>query len=132
LAFSRVGRGSGQGLADKERSAGRECCIGTASAATALAPGDIETDVALGARPLPAGLNRRPTPYLQYDGLRGYTARAGLDIFQDYCDVAVSCSREGRPKLNALMSAARNHEIDCVPVWKFDRFARYAPPHDST
>ena len=32
--------------------------------------------------------------------------------------------REGRPGLNALMAAARNREIDCVLVWKFDRFAR--------
>jgi hypothetical protein len=38
--------------------------------------------------------------------------------------VAVSGRREGRPQLNALMAAARNHEIDCVLVWKFDRFAR--------
>src|SRR3954447_5198335 len=30
----------------------------------------------------------------------------------------------GRPQLNALMAAARNHEIDCVLVWTFDRFAR--------
>ena len=30
----------------------------------------------------------------------------------------------GRPRLNALMAAARNREIDCVLVWKFDRFAR--------
>ncbi len=63
-------------------------------------------------------------PDLQYDGLRGYAARAGLDIVQDYCDVAVSGRREGRPQLNALMAAARNQEIDCVLVWKFDRFAR--------
>jgi DNA invertase Pin-like site-specific DNA recombinase len=28
------------------------------------------------------------------------------------------------PQLNALMAATRNHEIDCVLVWKFDRFAR--------
>ena len=63
-------------------------------------------------------------PDLQYDGLRGYTARAGLDVVQDYCDVAVSGRREGRPQLNALMAAARNQEIDCVLVWKFDRFAR--------
>ena len=63
-------------------------------------------------------------PDLQYDGLRSYAAHAGLDIVQDYCDVAVSGRREGRPKLNALMLAARNHEIDCVLVWKFDRFAR--------
>ena len=63
-------------------------------------------------------------PDLQYDGLRGYAARAGLDVVQDYCDVAVSGRREGRPQLSALMAAARNQEIDCVLVWKFDRFAR--------
>ena len=63
-------------------------------------------------------------PDLQHDGLRGYAARAGLDVVQDYCDVAVSGRREGRPQLNALMVAARNQEIDCVLVWKFDRFAR--------
>ena len=63
-------------------------------------------------------------PDLQYDGLRAYATRAGLDVVQDYCDVAVSGRREGRPQLNALMTAARNQEIDCVLVWKFDRFAR--------
>ena len=63
-------------------------------------------------------------PDLQYDGLRSYAARAGLEVVRDYCDVAVSGRREGRPQLNALMTAARNHEIDCVLVWKFDRFAR--------
>jgi DNA invertase Pin-like site-specific DNA recombinase len=63
-------------------------------------------------------------PDLQYDGLRGYAARAGLEVVRDYCDVAVSGRREGRPQLSALMTAARNREIDCVLVWKFDRFAR--------
>lgn len=63
-------------------------------------------------------------PDLQYDGLRAYAAHAGLNVVQDYCDVGVSGRREGRPKLNALMTAARNREIDCVLVWKFDRFAR--------
>src|SRR4051812_848437 len=63
-------------------------------------------------------------PDLQYDGLRGYAARAGLEVIRDYCDVGVSGRREGRPQLNALMTAARNREIDCVLVWKFDRFAR--------
>jgi DNA invertase Pin-like site-specific DNA recombinase len=62
-------------------------------------------------------------PDLQYDGLRAYATRAGLEVIRDYCDVAVSGRRQGRPRLNALMAAARNHEIDCV-VWKFDRFAR--------
>src|SRR3954451_23731714 len=63
-------------------------------------------------------------PDLQDEDLRGYAARAGLDVVQDYCDVAVSGRREGRPQLNALMAAARNHAIDCVLVWTFDRFAR--------
>ena len=63
-------------------------------------------------------------PDLQYDGLRSYAARAGLEVVRDFCDVAISGRREGRPQLNALMGAARNHEIDCVLVWKFDRFAR--------
>jgi DNA invertase Pin-like site-specific DNA recombinase len=45
-------------------------------------------------------------------------------VVQDYCDVAVSGRREGRPQLNALMTAVRNREVDCVLVWKFDRFAR--------
>jgi DNA invertase Pin-like site-specific DNA recombinase len=63
-------------------------------------------------------------PDLQYDGLRAYAAHAGLDVVRDYCDVGVSGRREGRPQLNALMAAARNRDIDCVLVWKFDRFAR--------
>lgn len=62
-------------------------------------------------------------PDLQYDGLRSYAARAGLEVVQDYFDVAFSGRREGRPQLNALMTAVRNREIDCVLVWKFDRFA---------
>ena len=63
-------------------------------------------------------------PDLQYDGLRAYAAHAGLNVVQDYCDVGVSGRREGRPQLNALMVATRNRKIDCVLVWKFDRFAR--------
>jgi DNA invertase Pin-like site-specific DNA recombinase len=63
-------------------------------------------------------------PDLQYDGLRAYAAQAGLDVVKDYLDVGVSGRREGRPQLNALMIAARKREIDCVLVWKFDRFAR--------
>jgi DNA invertase Pin-like site-specific DNA recombinase len=63
-------------------------------------------------------------PDLQYDGLRAYAAHASLNVVQDYCEIGVSGRREGRPKLNTLMTAARNREIDCVLVWKFDRFAR--------
>ena len=65
-------------------------------------------------------------PDLQHDGLCAYAERAGLRIVGDYCDHAVSGRRQGRPQLNALMTSARNREIDCVLVWKFDRFARSA------
>jgi DNA invertase Pin-like site-specific DNA recombinase len=56
--------------------------------------------------------------------MRRYAAHADLDIVTQYLDVAVSGRQEGRPQLQALMRAARNHEFDCVLVWKFDRFAR--------
>jgi DNA invertase Pin-like site-specific DNA recombinase len=64
-------------------------------------------------------------PDLQYDGLAA-TPRvpASIEVVRDYCDVAVSGRREGRPQLNALNTAVRNREIECVLVWKFDRFAR--------
>jgi DNA invertase Pin-like site-specific DNA recombinase len=63
-------------------------------------------------------------PDLQADGLHGYAAHAGLEIVAEYLDRAVSGRQEGRPQLQALMRAARQHEFACVLVWKFDRFAR--------
>jgi DNA invertase Pin-like site-specific DNA recombinase len=63
-------------------------------------------------------------PDLQADGLRRYAASAGLEIVGEYLDVAVSGRKEGRPQLQMLMRAARQHEYACVLVWKFDRFAR--------
>lgn len=63
-------------------------------------------------------------PDLQQDGLQAYAGRTGFDVVQSYCDVAVSGRKEGRPQLNLLMAAARRREVDCVLVWKFDRFAR--------
>ena len=67
-------------------------------------------------------------PDLQHDGLRGYAERAGLQVVGDYCDHAISGRRKGRPQLGALMTSVRNHEVDCVLVWKFDRFARSTRP----
>ena len=63
-------------------------------------------------------------PDLQYDGLRDYAGRAKLNVVGEYLDVAVSGRREGRPQLGKLMASARNRDLDCVLVWKFDRFAR--------
>ena len=41
-------------------------------------------------------------PDLQYDGLRAYATRAGLEVIRDYCDMAVSGRREGRPPAQCL------------------------------
>lgn len=59
-------------------------------------------------------------PDLQADGMRRYAARADLDIVAQYLDVALSGRKEGRPQLQALMRAARNHEFACVLVWKLE------------
>ncbi len=63
-------------------------------------------------------------PDLQFDNLRAYAERAGLEIVREYLDVAVSGRKQGRPRLDALMKDARDYAFDCVLVWKFDRFAR--------
>jgi DNA invertase Pin-like site-specific DNA recombinase len=63
-------------------------------------------------------------PDLQINDLRGYAERAGLEIVDEYLDVAVSGKKQSRPQLDALMCAARNRAFDQVLVWKFDRFAR--------
>lgn len=61
---------------------------------------------------------------LQEDELKAYAQRAGMEVSVEFLDTAISGRKEGRPELNKLMKAARNHEFDCVLVWKFDRFAR--------
>lgn len=61
---------------------------------------------------------------LQHDGLTSYAERAGMMITSFYRDEAVSGRQDKRPGLTELMKAARNHDFDCVLVWKFDRFAR--------
>lgn len=63
-------------------------------------------------------------PDLQINELRDYAERAGLEIVEEYLDVAVSGKKQGRSQLDALMRAARDRAFDQVLVWKFDRFAR--------
>src|SRR4051812_1915662 len=46
-------------------------------------------------------------PDLQDDDLRGYAARAGLDVVLDYCEVAAPGRWEGRPHLIALWGPPR-------------------------
>ena len=60
----------------------------------------------------------------QLSELREYAKRADLNVIYEFSDFAISGKKESRPSLNQLMKIARNYELDCILVWKFDRFAR--------
>jgi len=63
---------------------------------------------------------------LQRRGIERFAEHADLDVTDWYCDEGISGRTETRPELDRLMEAARRREVDCVVVWKFDRFARSA------
>ena len=63
---------------------------------------------------------------LQRRGIRQFAERADLEVTDWYCDEGVSGRTETRPELDRLMEAARRRDVECVVVWKFDRFARSA------
>jgi DNA invertase Pin-like site-specific DNA recombinase len=58
--------------------------------------------------------------------LREYVANRGFELYKEYID-CVSGISEKRKKDTAyqeLMSDVRKRKVDCVLVWKYDRFAR--------
>lgn len=63
-------------------------------------------------------------PELQLSPLREYCERRGFAIAGEYVDNGVSGSKDRRPQLDRLMTAARKREIDTIVVWKLDRFGR--------
>lgn len=63
-------------------------------------------------------------PTLQLHDLREYCQRRGWEIAGEYIDLGVSGSKETRPELNQLMTAAKQRKFDAVLVWKLDRFGR--------
>jgi DNA invertase Pin-like site-specific DNA recombinase len=68
--------------------------------------------------------NGQQDPEMQLRELREYAAHRDLTITAEYVDQGVSGAKESRPSLNRLMIDARQRKIDCVLVWKLDRFAR--------
>ena len=63
---------------------------------------------------------------LQRRGIERFAEYADLDVTDWYYDEGISGRTETRPELHRLMEAPRRREVDCVGVWKFDRFARSA------
>jgi DNA invertase Pin-like site-specific DNA recombinase len=60
----------------------------------------------------------------QIDQIRRFCKARGWEIVQEFVDHGISGAKTKRPQLTKLMVAAQSREIDCVVVWKFDRFGR--------
>ena len=68
--------------------------------------------------------NNGQDPETQLLPLREYAKNRGLTVVEEFVDHGVSGAKERRPRLDALMKAAKKGQFDAVIVWKFDRFAR--------
>ena len=57
--------------------------------------------------------------------LRAYAEHRGFHVIHEYVDRASGDVRRRRraPEFEALMADARRRRLDCVLVWKYDRFA---------
>ena len=63
-------------------------------------------------------------PETQLQPLRDLARIKGWNVIGEFVDVGQSGAAEHRPELDRMMEAVRNGEVDCVAVWRFDRFAR--------
>jgi DNA invertase Pin-like site-specific DNA recombinase len=68
--------------------------------------------------------NGHQDPETQLRELRERCAQRGWQIVEEYVDSGVSGSKDSRPALNRLMSAASQRKFDAVLVWKIDRWGR--------
>lgn len=54
-----------------------------------------------------------------------YAQRSGITITNFYCDEAKSGTKDNRENFQCMISdACKNKDIECILVWKTDRFAR--------
>jgi DNA invertase Pin-like site-specific DNA recombinase len=60
----------------------------------------------------------------QLHDLRKYCEARRWTVVKEFRDDGVSGASEDRPALRELMDEVRKRRVDCVLVWRFDRFAR--------
>jgi DNA invertase Pin-like site-specific DNA recombinase len=63
-------------------------------------------------------------PELQLVPLRDYCKARGWTVSGEFTDKGISGTKDRRPQLDELMNLARKRQIDCVVVWKLDRWGR--------
>lgn len=68
--------------------------------------------------------NNGQNPEMQLGEVRQYCSRREWQVVREYVDKGVSGSKERRPALDQLISDCRKRAVDCVVVYRYDRFAR--------
>ena len=63
----------------------------------------------------------------QLSALREYAAARNWTIEGEYVDRGFSGKKDTRPALKRIMQAARERKLDCILVWKIDRWGRSMP-----
>jgi len=61
---------------------------------------------------------------MQLKELRTYVKARGWKIAGEFVDTGWSGAKASRPELDRLMQDARDRKVDCVVVWKLDRWGR--------
>lgn len=59
-------------------------------------------------------------PDMQLSELREYALRRGWEVTAEYVDLGVSGSKESRPELNKMLTAAHARVVDPVISWKLE------------
>ena len=60
---------------------------------------------------------------VQLNQLREYCKQRGFTVYKEFVD-EMSGTRDDRPAFQLLMEEARKRRVDCVLVFRFDRFSR--------
>jgi DNA invertase Pin-like site-specific DNA recombinase len=68
--------------------------------------------------------NSGQNPEMQLQEVRQYCTRREMTIVREYVDKGISGSRERRPALDQLLMDCQRRAVDCVVVYRYDRFAR--------
>lgn len=68
--------------------------------------------------------NNGQNPEVQLEEVRQYCNRREMTIVREYVDKGISGAKEHRPALDQLICDCRRRTVDCVVVYRYDRFAR--------
>jgi DNA invertase Pin-like site-specific DNA recombinase len=68
--------------------------------------------------------NNGQDPEVQLAEIRQFCMRREWTTVKEYVDKGISGSKERRPALDNLLTDCRRRAVDCVVVYRYDRFAR--------